>query len=61
MYLEELMDLAVIVKLSVTLLEMLNPVETCILNFRRKNALNSTAFDIAYKYTGSAQATDVLF
>jgi hypothetical protein len=60
MYLEELMDLVVIVKLSVTLLEMLNPVKTCILNFRRKNTLNSTALAIAYKHTGSVQATDVL-
>jgi hypothetical protein len=32
MYLEELMDLVVVIKLSTTLLKMLNPVETRVLN-----------------------------
>ena len=59
-YLEELMDLVVVVKLSAALVKMLNPVKTSMLNFRRKNALNSTAFGITYKYTGSVQTTDVL-
>jgi hypothetical protein len=31
MYLEELMDVVVVTKLSTTLLEMLNLVETCVL------------------------------
>ena len=60
MLLEELIHLVVVVKLSATLLKMLDPVETCILNLRRKTALNSTTLDVSYKYTRSIQATDVL-
>jgi hypothetical protein len=33
MYLEELMDLVVVTKLGITLLEMLNPVETYVPDF----------------------------
>ena len=54
------MHLVVVMKLSTALLKMLDPVETCILNLRRKTMLNSTAFDVAYKQTGNVQATDVL-
>lgn len=60
MLLQELMHLLIVVKLSTALLKMLDPVETCVLNLRRKTALNSTAIDIGYKHTRSVQATDVL-
>jgi hypothetical protein len=54
------MYLVIVAKLSAALVKMLNPVETCILNLRRKTAFNSTALDVAYKHTGSVHATDVL-
>jgi hypothetical protein len=53
MYLEKLMDLVVIGKLSITFLKMLNPVEACIPNLRRKALLYSSARDISHKYAGS--------
>ena len=60
MYLKELIDVVVIVKLSITLLEMLNLVETCILNLRRKALLHLTAVNIGHKDSGSARVTDIL-
>jgi hypothetical protein len=51
--LQKLMYLAVIVKLSTTLLEMQNPIERCILDLKRKTILYSTAVDMAYKHTRS--------
>jgi hypothetical protein len=54
------MLLVIVAKLRAALLEMLNPVETCILNLRRKTVLNLTTLDIGYKRTGCVQATDVL-
>jgi hypothetical protein len=60
MLLQELMHLVVVVKLSTTLLKMLDPVKACILNLRRKTALNLTAFDVSNKNTGIVQVTDVL-
>jgi len=39
MYLEELIDFAVITKLDATLLKMLNPVETCVPDLWRKTLL----------------------
>jgi hypothetical protein len=53
MLLQELMYLIVVAKLRAALLKMLNLVETCILNLRRKTTLNSTALNISYKHTGS--------
>jgi hypothetical protein len=54
------MYLIVVVKLRSALLEVLNPVETCILKLRRKTLLHSTACNVGYKHAGSVQATDVL-
>jgi hypothetical protein len=54
------MHLVVVAKLSAALVKMLDPVETCILNLRRKTELNSTTLNVGYKHTGSVQATDVL-
>jgi len=51
MRLQKPMDLVVIIQPSTALLEMLNPVVTCILNFRRKAFLHSTAVNISYKRT----------
>jgi hypothetical protein len=48
MHLQELMHLVTIVKLSTAPLKMLDPVETCILDFRRKTALNSTTLNISH-------------
>jgi hypothetical protein len=42
MYLEELMDMVVVVKLSTALLKMLNPVETCVPDLKRKMLLYPT-------------------
>ena len=59
-YLEELMNLVVVRKLSAALLKMLDPVEARILEFKRKTVLNSTALNVGYKRPGSIQATDIL-
>ena len=45
------MDLVVVVKLSTTLLRMLDPVKTCILNFRRKTSVHSTTLHLGNKNT----------
>jgi len=55
------MDIVVVVvKLSTTLLKMFNPVETSILNFRRKMFLHSIAVHVGYKHARSIQPTNVL-
>ena len=54
------MDSVVITKPGTTLLKMLDPVETCILNLRRKTLLHLTVLDISHKCTGSVQVTDIL-
>jgi hypothetical protein len=53
MLLQELMNLVVIVKLSTTLLKMLDPVEAYILNIGSKVLLYSTALYISHEYTRS--------
>jgi hypothetical protein len=58
--LQELIHLIVIAKLYTAFLEILNLVETYILNAKRKTTLNSTTLDVAYKHTGSVQVIDVL-
>jgi hypothetical protein len=60
MNLQELMDLVVVVELFITLLKMLDPVETCILNLRRNALLHSTARYIINECTRSVDATDIL-
>jgi hypothetical protein len=52
--------LVIVIKLSTTLLKMLNPVEICILNLWRKALLHLTALYISRKNPRGAQATDVL-
>ncbi len=52
MLLQELMHLAIVTKPTSAFLKMLEPVETCILNLKRKTALNSTALNFSYKRTG---------
>jgi hypothetical protein len=47
MQLEELMDLVVVIKLSATLVEVLDPVQTCILDLQWKTLLYSNAFYIS--------------
>jgi hypothetical protein len=61
MHLQELMNLVVVVEFVTTLLKMLDPVETCILNLRREVLFYSTALHVSDEYTGSAHDTDVLF
>jgi len=48
MLLQELMYLVVVAKVRAALLEMLDPVETCILNLRWKILLYLTFFDLRY-------------
>ena len=48
------MHLVIVAKLSAALVEILNAVETCMLNLRRKTVLNSTTLDVAYKHAGSS-------
>src|SRR6266536_237614 len=54
------MDLVVIIKLSAALLEMLYPVEACVLNLRRKTLLYLTTPYVNHKYPRNINAADVL-
>ena len=47
MLLYELMYFVIIVELGTTLLEMLDPIEACVLNLRRKVLFHSTAFKVS--------------
>jgi hypothetical protein len=60
MYLEELVNLVVVVKLSLTLLEMLNLVETCVVNLWRKTLLYSTIIYASDEYTRILLSADIL-
>ena len=60
MLLQELMYLVVIVKLSITLLEMLNPVETCVPDVWRKTLLYATTLYVSDKCTRSFLSADIL-
>jgi hypothetical protein len=59
-YLEELIDIVVVLKLGTTLLKMLNPVETCILDLWRKALLYSTTLYISYKCAGTLLPANIL-
>jgi hypothetical protein len=59
-YLEELMDLVIVVKLSITLLKMLNPVKTCVLDLCRKILLYSTTLYVSDKCTRGLMFADIL-
>jgi hypothetical protein len=52
--------LVVVVKLSATLLEMLYPIEACVLNLRRKTLLYPITPYVSYKHPRNVNATDVL-
>lgn len=54
------MDFVVIVKLSITLLEMLNPVETCVPDLWRKTLLYSSTLYISHECSRSLLSADVL-
>jgi hypothetical protein len=60
MYLEELMDVVVVVKLSTALLKMLNPVETRVLDLWRKTLLYSTMLYVSHKCTRSLLSANIL-
>jgi len=60
MNLQELMDLVIVMELFTTLLKMLDPVETCILNLRRNALLHSTAHYIINERTRGVDAIDIL-
>jgi hypothetical protein len=53
------MDLVVVVKLSITLLKMLNPVEICILNLWRKTMLYLTTLYVGHKCTRSLLTANI--
>jgi hypothetical protein len=59
-YLEELIDLVVVVKLSTALPKTLNLEETGILDLRRKTLLYSTTLYVSYKCTSSPLSADIL-
>ena len=60
MLLQELIDLVVVVKLSTTLLKMLNPVETCVPDLWRKTLLYPIALYVSHKYTVSLLSANIL-
>jgi hypothetical protein len=60
-YLEELIDLVIIVKLSITLLKILNPVETYIPDLWRKILLYSSIFNISNKRIRESNTTDIFY
>lgn len=60
MPLQELGNLVIIVKLSTALLQMLNSVQTGILDLRGKTLLYLSALYISCKHIRSVNATDVL-
>jgi len=60
MLLQELMHLIVVMESSTAFLKMLNPVETCILNFWRKTLFYLTALHFGYKHTRTIQVAYVL-
>jgi hypothetical protein len=52
-------DLVLVAKLSITLLEMLDPVKTCVLNFWRETFLYSTTLYVSYNPTGGPLLANV--
>ncbi|KAF7504246.1 hypothetical protein GJ744_002568 [Endocarpon pusillum] len=54
------MHLIIIAKLSPALLNVLDPVETSVLDFGRKIPLNQASLNVGHKHAGSIEATDVL-
>ena len=61
MLLQELMYLAIVAKLSTTLMKMLSPVETCILKLWRKASRYSITVYVSSENAISMQATDISF
>ncbi len=60
MLFEELMDFVIVAKLNITVLKMLNPVETCVPDLWRKKLLDSTTLYARHKCTGSLLSANVL-
>jgi hypothetical protein len=59
--LQEPIHFVVFLKLTAALLNMLDPVETSILNFRRQALLHSTTLYVSSKPSRRVYATDILF
>ena len=60
MFLEELIDMVIVVKLSTTLLKILDPVEIYIPNFWQEILLYLTILYISDIYTGSVSSANTL-
>lgn len=60
MFLEELIHLIVIVKRSITLLKVLNPIETCILDLWRETLPYSTTLYISHMCTRNFLLVNIL-
>jgi hypothetical protein len=60
MFPEELMNLVVIVKLSTSLLKMLNPIETGVLDLERKKLINEVFRYVNHKRAGSPLSANIL-
>jgi hypothetical protein len=61
MDLEELMDVVVVVELSATILKMLNPVETCVTDLRRKTLLYLTFLNTSNTCTRESNTAYISF
>jgi hypothetical protein len=60
MYLEEVIDLLVVVKPNTTLLKMFNPVEAYVPNLQRKTLLYLVTLYVSEKCTRSSLSVDIL-
>ena len=60
MLLQELVHLVIVARLGAAFLEMLDPVQTCILQLWGKATLYLDSLYVDCKHAGSARATDVL-
>ena len=60
MLLQESMHLVIVRKFYAAVLKMLNLIETCVLNFRRKIALDMMNLDFGHKYARFSYGTDIL-
>lgn len=54
------MFLAIVIKLSTALLNILNSVETDLMNFGRKIAIDPASLNLSHKLTGNVELTDIL-
>jgi hypothetical protein len=49
--LQELMYVTIVLKLITAFLKVLDPIETCILDFRKKTSINSASLDFGHERT----------